>query len=67
VIQKLSDAANATINALRETPVLLSLVLFQGVFVAAVVYLAQESQKASRHRFDALAMIVQQCISDRSK
>jgi len=65
VISKLSDAAAATIDALKASPILLSLVLFQCVFVAAVVWLSHESQKASRHRFDALTMIVQHCVGSK--
>jgi len=67
MIGKLSDAATATVEALKASPVLLSLVLFQCVFVAAVVWLSHENLKASKHRFDALTMIVQQCVGERGK
>jgi hypothetical protein len=63
VIGKLSDAATATVDALKASPILLSLVLFQCVFVAAVVWLSNENLKASRHRFDELVLIVRQCVS----
>lgn len=67
MIVKLSDAATATIDALKASPILLSLVLFQCVFVAAVVWLSHENLKASKHRFDELVMIVRQCVGERGR
>jgi len=58
MIDKIAEAAGTAIEALRSTPVVLALVLFQLLLLGAVVWLAADRAKHDQARFE---MVIRQC------
>lgn len=58
MIEKIGDAAKATIDALQGTPLLLTLILLQIGMLAAVLYTGHEIRKAENQRFE---IVMRQC------
>ena len=59
--EQAGKAAQSTIEALRSTPVVLALVLFNLLFVGAMIYVALKTGERWEHEIERWVELVKQC------
>jgi hypothetical protein len=62
MIEKVTEAANNAIDALRGSPVVLALVLMQLLIIGALLYSSIDRQKAATSKFNAMSQLLSQCM-----
>jgi hypothetical protein len=62
VIEKAHGVASSALEALKNQPAMLALVLLQFLIIGAIAYSNVERQRANSAQFDRLATLVDRCL-----
>jgi hypothetical protein len=63
IISKAAEAAQTAIEALRTSPIVLALVIFQFITIGAMLYVSIDRQQAVRQMTSELHELVAKCIT----
>jgi hypothetical protein len=63
IVSKTAEVANNAVNALKASPVVLALVIFQLLTLGAILYNTIDRQRANTASFDRLSALLDKCLT----